>query len=236
MAVKKLGHQPVNQQVYTQILELIHSRVLAPGSRLDEQSLAAEMGVSRTPLREAIGRLAEKGAVEYRPYQGNFIRTFTTREVRDIYDVRRALEELAIRLTAARMTDEKLATIRAILDDIEAAMARGDVETVNAADRRFHDAIAQFSDNETLIASIEDLSHQVQIIRMMANQNPEVVSRTAMQRAEILAALESRNADEAAYLIGRHIGFVMESVIEALEDAEARERTQAHAGASGGDV
>lgn len=236
MAVKKLGHQPVNQQVYAQILELINARVLAPGSRLDEQSLAAEMGVSRTPLREAIGRLAEKGVVEYRPYQGNFIRTFTTREVRDIYDVRRALEELAIRLTAARMTDEKLATIRAILDDIEAAMARGDVETVNAADRRFHDAITQFSENETLMAAIEDLSHQVQIIRMMANQNPDVVSRTAMQRADILAALEARDADEAANLIGRHIGFVGASVIEALEAAEALERASGGGAGSGGDL
>lgn len=220
MAVKRLGHLPVNQQVYQQILDLISARVLEPGSRLDEQSLAAEMGVSRTPLREAIGRLAEKGVVEYRPYQGNFVRTFSTKEVNDIYDVRRALEELAIRLTAHRMTDEKLGVIRSILDEIESAMARGDVETVNAADASFHDAIARFSENETLVSAIEDLSHQVQIIRMMANQNPEVVSRTAMQRSEILAALESGDADESARLIGRHIDFVRQSVIEALEAAE----------------
>lgn len=221
MAVKRIGHQPVNQQVYQQILELISARVLAPGARLDEQSLAAEMGVSRTPLREAIGRLAEKGVVEYRPYQGNFIRTFTTKEVNDIYHVRRALEELAIRLTAERLTEERLGVIRGILDEIEAAMARGDVETVNAADRRFHDVIAEFSENDALIGAISDLSHQVQIIRMMANQNPEVVSRTAIQRSEILAALEARNGDDAARLIGRHIDFVRASVIDALEGTDA---------------
>lgn len=227
MAVKRIGHQPVNQQVYLQILDLINARVLAPGTRLDEQSLAAEMGVSRTPLREAIGRLAEKGVVEYRPYQGNFVRVFSTKEVNDIYDVRRALEELAIRLTASRMTREKLDVIRSILDEIESAMARGDVETVSAADARFHDAIARFSENETLISSLEDLSRQVQIIRAMANQNPEVVSRTAIQRSEVLEALESGDADESARLIGQHIDFVRASVIEALGAAEeAQQDTQ----------
>lgn len=196
---------------------MIVSWQLPPGTRLDEQGLAAELGVSRTPLREAIGRLVEKGLVEYRPYQGNYVRTFTPKEVSDIYQVRRALEELAIRLTIDKLTSEKLATLRQTLDDIEQAMQRGDMEAVSEADNRFHELIARYSENETLIAQLEALSHQVQLIRMMANQNPEVVARTSLQRPQILAALEARDADLAARLLGEHIEFVRQAAVAEKE-------------------
>jgi DNA-binding GntR family transcriptional regulator len=208
---------PVNQQVYFHILNLILSGTLAPGSRLDEQSLATTMGVSRTPLREAIGRLVEKGLVEYRPYQGNFVRIFTAEEVSGIYQVRRSLEELAIRSATARMTPERLEEIRAILHDLSLAMERGDVDAVGEADRRFHATIARFSGNATLIAFLDDLDHQVQVIRSLANRNPEVVRRTALQRPQILAALEAGDADAAARLLGEHIEFVRQTVVAERE-------------------
>jgi DNA-binding GntR family transcriptional regulator len=208
-----LGHIPVNQQVYLHILNMMLSRRLVPGSRLDEQTLAAEMGVSRTPLREAIGRLVEKGLVEYRPYQGNFVRVFTAEEIRGLYQVRRSLEELAIRTAIAKMTPELLRTIHVILDDLTAAMERGDIAGVNQADRLFHTTIAHGSANPTLIAILDDLDHQVQIIRSMANQNPEVVHQTALQRPQILAALETGDADTAARLLGEHIEYVAQSVL-----------------------
>jgi DNA-binding GntR family transcriptional regulator len=208
-----LGHIPVNQQVYLHILNMMLSRHLVPGSRLDEQALATEMGVSRTPLREAIGRLVEKGLVEYRPYQGSFVRVFTADEIRGIYQVRRSLEELAIRSAISNMTPQLLQEIRDILDDLELAMNRGDIAAVNRTDRLFHMTIARGSGNPTLIAFLDDLDHQVQIIRSIANQNPEVVQQTALQRPQILAALEERDADTAARLIGEHIDYVCQSVL-----------------------
>jgi DNA-binding GntR family transcriptional regulator len=208
-----LGHIPVNQQVYLHILNLMLSRRLEPGSRLDEQTLAAEMGVSRTPLREAIGRLVEKGLIEYRPYQGNFVRTFTADEIRGIYQVRRSLEELAVRNATAKMTPELLREIREILGELEAAMDRGDIPGVNQADRLFHAAIARGSGNPTLIAMLNDLDYQIRIIRSLANQNPDVVRQTALQRPQILAALERGDADTAARLLGEHIEYVAQSVL-----------------------
>jgi DNA-binding GntR family transcriptional regulator len=210
--------------VYQHILTMITSRQLSPGGRLDEQSLAQALGVSRTPIREAIGRLAEKGLVEYRPYQGNFVRTFSTQEVSDIYKVRSALEELAIRQTTAAMTPERLEEIRQILDDISEAMERGDVAAVNEADNRFHSTIVRFSGNATLIAYLDDLGQRVQLIRSIANENPEVVTRTALQRPQILAALESGDADLAARLLTEHIEFVRQAVVAEKEaDAGAQE-------------
>lgn len=217
--MSKLGHMPVNQWVYNHILDLILSRSLPPGSRLDEQTLAADMGVSRTPLREVIGRLVEKGLVEYRPYQGNFVRTFTAAEVSGIYEVRRALEELAVRSAVASMTPERLDQIRAILHDITQAMERGDVDAVNEIDGRFHATIASCSGNATLIGYLDDLAHRVKLIRSIANQNPEVVAVTAGQRPQILAALEAGDAAAAARLLGEHIEFVRQAVITEMTAA-----------------
>lgn len=208
-----LGHTPVNQKVYHHILNMVLTQQLVPGSRLDEQALAKQLGVSRTPLREAIGRLSEKGLVEYRPYQGNFVRVFSSDEIRGIYEVRRSLEELAIRSGIARMTPDCLEEIRAILDRLTHSMDTGDIEGVSRADSEFHARIAASSGNQTLIAMLNDLDHQIQVIRSIANQNPEVVRQTALQRPQILAALESRDADEAARLLGEHIAFVAESML-----------------------
>lgn len=216
-----LRHLPVNQQVYNHLHSLIVTRQLAPGTRLDEQALAAEMGVSRTPVREAVGRLVEKGLVEYRPYQGSFVRTLSPQEVSDIYQVRRALEELAIRLTIDKLTPEKLDALREVLDEIGQAMQRGDMAAVSEADGRFHSLIARFSENATLIDQLDALGQQVQLIRVMANENPEVVKRTGLQRPQILAALEARDADLAARLLGEHIEFVRQAAV-AEKEAEAR--------------
>lgn len=210
-----LGHSPVNQQVLQYILDLLLSERLVPGSRLDEQGLAKEMGVSRTPLREAIARLAEKGLIEYRPYQGNFVRIFSPDEIRGIYEVRRSLEELAIRLAVSNMTPELLQEIRAVLDVLASAMDRGDITAVNLADRQFHSLIAHASGNSTLISILDELDLQIELIRSMANQNPEVVLHTSLQRPQILSALETGDADTAARLLGEHIGYVCESVLAA---------------------
>lgn len=220
----RLVHLPLNARVLQEVRERIVSGQVLPGSRLDEQALATELGVSRTPLREAIGRLVKEGLVEYRPYQGAFVRSFTAKEVSDLYAVRRSLEETAIRLATPRLTAERLTTVRRILDMLNDALERGDLAEYGEADRRFHETIAGYSDNATLIECLERLDLQVRIIRTLANRNPEVVARTALQRPQVLAALEAHDADRAAALMGAHIESVRRAVVA---DVEAGERAAA---------
>ena len=217
----QLMHLPLNKRVSKEVRHRIVSGRASPGSRLDEQALAVELGVSRTPLREAIGRRVKEGLVEYRPYQGAFVRTFNAKEVRDLYTVRRSLEETAIRLATARLTTARLATLREILDEINGALERGDLAEYGEADRRFHETIAGYSDNATLIECLDRLDLQVRIVRTLANRNPEVVARTALQRPLVLAALEARDADRAVALMGEHIESVAQAVVA---DVEAGER------------
>jgi len=175
--------------------------------------LALELGVSRTPLREAISRLVTEGLVLYRPYQGNFVRSFTTKEVGDLYTVRRALEETAIRLATPRLTQEQIDTLRGILDRIDRALLDGDLDEYGEADRLFHETIARYSDNAILIESLGRLDVQVRIIRTLANRNPKVVAQTALQRPQVLAALEARDAERAAALMAEHIESVRRAVV-----------------------
>jgi len=214
-----MNHHTLNQRTYYKMRELIESGAIPLGARLDERVLANDMGVSRTPLREGIGKLVEDGLVEHRAYRGNFVRTFTVKQVNDIYLVRKTLEGLAVRLAVPKLSEEHLATLHRILDDTFTALERGDVVEYSAADQRFHDTLAQLSDNEPLLESLGRLRHQIQLVRTFANRDPDVVKRSAFERPQILAALEVRDAERAAQLMEEHIDGVRRAVITQLVDA-----------------
>ena len=220
MAVIAFENQTLNQRVLARLREMIASGSISPGTQLDEQTLAHDLGVSRTPLREAIGKLVKEGLVEHRPYRGNFVRSFTAKQVSDLFEVRKALEGLAIRLTVAKLTDDHLASFRAILDEVEVALDRHDLAGYSAADRRFHNLVRDIADNESLTEALERLAMQILVVRTIANRDPGVVERTAHERPRILAALEARDAVLAGQLMEEHIEGVRRSVVSQLQAAE----------------
>lgn len=231
MEEKDLAHQvehyTLNQRVYNKIRELIETGAIPLGTQLDERTLASELAVSRTPLREAITKLVEEGLVERRPYRGNFVRVLTIKQVNDLYEVRGTLEGLAIRLAVGRLSEEKLARLRLILEDTQKALEGGDLVQYGTADQRFHDTIAQFSENGTLIETLGRLRQQIHLVRSDANRDPQVVARTALERSLILAALEARDAQEAARLMEAHIDGVRRAVIAHLQASARTEEKQA---------
>lgn len=216
----KLEHNPLNRRIYYKVRELIASGAIPAGAQLDERTLANDLSVSRTPLREAIATLVEEGLVERRPYRGNFVRTFTAKQVNDLYQVRKTLEGLAVRLAVSRLTEEALTQLRFILNETQEALEQGDMVSYSVADQRFHNAIAQLSDNEILLEALGRLQRQIQIVRMGANRDPQVVTRTAIERPRILAALEARDGELAAQLMEEHIEGVRRSVIALIEASE----------------
>jgi DNA-binding GntR family transcriptional regulator len=209
----------VHDQVYRKLHRLIVSGGCGPGERLDERALAQALGVSRTPVREAVTRLVSDGLVEHRPYQGNFVRSFTAEQVAGLYDARRVLEVLAIREAVPRLTEEMLAAIRGALDRACSALAEGDMAGFGDADRTFHQLINECSGNETLVLLLQNLDAQIQIVRAVANCDPRLVERTLIERDGILAALKDRDADRAAMLMAEHIDDVKRTVVDQLAGA-----------------
>jgi DNA-binding GntR family transcriptional regulator len=216
-AAVALDLRTVHNHVYAKLLELISSGTVPPGERLDERALAQALGVSRTPVREAVTRLVSDGLVEHRAYQGNFVRRFSADQVAGLYDVRRALEVLAIREAIPRLTDGQLRAIHRALDDACAALEAGDMPGFADADRTFHRLISECSENETLIHTLRRLEAQIQLVRTAANRDPQLVERTLAERDQIMAALETRDADRAAALMAEHIDDVKRTVIAQLK-------------------
>lgn len=212
-------HQTLNWHVYNDVVRLISSGRYPAGTRLDEQQIAEELGVSRTPLREAISKLVKDGLVEHRPYRGNFVRTFTAKEVFDLYEVRKGLESMAVRLAIPLLTDVAVAALREILADIDNALQEGDLEAYGFGDKRFHDSIADLSGNETLITTLARLSGQVQLIRTMANQDQSIVEITAMERPGIVDAMIAGDVANATHLMEEHIELVQRNTIARIEVA-----------------
>jgi DNA-binding GntR family transcriptional regulator len=121
-----------------------------------------------------------------------------------------------------KISQEVIDKIHHILDEVESALARGDMAAYSDADRDFHNTIIQLTGNETLITSLERLSFQIQMIRTIANRDANVVERTHRERPLILMALEARNAELAAKLMEEHIDGVRQAVVAQFEELEAK--------------
>jgi DNA-binding GntR family transcriptional regulator len=154
--------------------------------------------------------------VERVPYRGNFVRSFTAREVSDLYEVRKVLEGLAATLAVERMSQDDLEEVAHILADAASALERSDLEAYGIADQRFHELIAQRSQNQPLIDALDRLQGQIQIVRAVANQDTALVERTARERPSILAALRARDGEKASRLLQAHIEGVRIAVLSQL--------------------
>src|SRR5690554_8132457 len=134
--MSKPKHHTLNQRVYQRLQGMLLRGEIPLGAQLDERALATQLEVSRTPLREAIAQLVRENMVEYRPYRGNFVRTFTSRQARDLYLVRKSLESLAIRLAIPKLSLEDIDRVRAILTQVNEALEANDMNAFADADRR----------------------------------------------------------------------------------------------------
>lgn len=216
-----MKEKTLNRQVYHELLRKLIEAEISLGAQLDERSLAAEMGVSRTPVREAIIQLVREGLVDYYPYRGHFVKMWTPKEVNDLFEVRKVLEALAVRLAVRKLSQDDLDEVRGIVDDIQAALRQGDIEGFSEADRCFHNTIIQKTGNQTLIDGLERLACQIQVIRTIANRAPDLVERMLNEWPRIMAALEARDAERSAELMLSHIEDARKTVVGHLLELEA---------------
>ncbi|MBO7743000.1 GntR family transcriptional regulator [Paenibacillus sp. MWE-103] len=221
--MQKIGKKTLRHEVYEQLLDGILSGRLPVGSQLDEQELSESLGISRTPLREAINRLVQEKLITEIPYKGNFVRRFAPEEVAEIYEVRKTLEVMAIRQAVRRMTDpesEEIAELVRLMDD---AQDRGDIPAYSALDGQFHAKIAEFSRNRVLVQLLGSLDLQIRLIRQMANRKPATVNRSQFERLQISEAIAKRSEDLAAMFMETHIDNVMKDAVAMLREDGASE-------------
>lgn len=205
------------ESVYQRILEAILSGTLAGGMELSEVALAAELGVSRTPVHEALLRLAADGLVEDLASRQARVARFTRQDLANIYEVRRILEPAAAELAAAKMTGEQLAELRAAADALDAAKVKRD--WANRAidfDLRFHDEVAAAAGNERLRQEIVKYRRLVRAF-CRATGTRDNLQQAFAEHQRLLAALEARDARAARRAMDDHIAARLKCVLQEFD-------------------
>ena len=151
------SYQPLREVVCETLRDAIRSGILKPGERLMEIQLAEELGVSRTPVREAIRRLELEGYVIMMPRRGTYVANLSIRDVNEVFEIRTSLESLSSGLAAERITDDELERLQRLLVQIGSYIEIGDMEKIVETDTEFHDLLYQASRNQRLVGIISRL-------------------------------------------------------------------------------
>ena len=158
--IKLDSYQPLREVVCETLRDAIRKGVLAPGERLMEIQLAEELGVSRTPVREAIRKLELEGYVIMMPRRGTYVANLSIRDVNEVFEIRTSLDSLASGLAAERITDEELEHLQRLLVSIGEYIEEGDMDKIVETDMEFHDLLYQASRNSRLVGIIFNLREQ----------------------------------------------------------------------------
>jgi DNA-binding GntR family transcriptional regulator len=172
--------------------------------RLDERQLCEDLGVSRTPVREAMARLEQEGLVRVVPRRGVFVVRKTKSEILELITVWAALESMAARLITEKATDEEIASLRSLFATSEGDTARVNIDEYSAANIRFHQSIIRLSRSQLMEAMTETLFIHMRAIRARTIGEDNRVQRSIIDHMNIIRALENRDADLAERLSREH--------------------------------
>jgi DNA-binding GntR family transcriptional regulator len=220
-----LGAKPkgLTDWAYETIRKLILTLKVAPGEQLQIERLAEQMGVSRTPVREALLRLEQDGLTRVVPRVGVFVTDVSRRELEELYELRELLESRATEEATPRLSEEDLQHIDALLQASQAAVEKGEVHDFLDAEIAFHDLLLQRARNQRLIKIMEslgDLTYRWRIISLRSEDN---VRQSLVEHEGIAAALRERNARQAGQRMGNHIRAAKERMIAAFEFSDEPE-------------
>ena len=209
------------QRVYDHLRAEILAGRLEPGTELAETGLSEQLGVSRGPLREAIGRLAAEGLVTVRPRRGAVVRSLSEEEFLELYQVREALETMAVKLATPRLRAEDLQRLADLNRAMDAHGAEGDVERFFEANQAFHACFLELSGNGKLYAMHQQLLDQLGHYRMRSLMLRGNLRRSVTEHTAILRAAKRGDGDRAAELMAEHIRVPQQRLQRGSKGAEA---------------
>ncbi|MGH8738948.1 MAG: GntR family transcriptional regulator [Burkholderiales bacterium] len=210
------ARRPLHEEAIDQLRDLIVRGELMPGSRLNERVLSARLGVSRTPLREAIKLLATEGLVHLLPNRGAVAAPIERERIRETLAVMGALESLAGELACAQASDQAVAEIRALHFEMLAMHARRDLDGYFRHNQAIHLKLVEASGNAVLAQTYRQLNANVRRVRYMANLSPERWDAAVKEHEAILAALAARDAARLKRLLRDHLSAKLATVLEAI--------------------
>lgn len=209
---------PLRDVVFKTLRQAILTGELKPGERLMEVHLAEKLGVSRTPIREAIRQLELEGLVIMLPRKGAQVAHITEKSMSDVLEVRLALDELAVSLACERITDEEIDLLKKACTDFEDAVLTKDVRKIATADVAFHDIIFSSTRNPRLSQMVNNLAEQMYRYRYEYIKNPAIHASLIEEHRNIVAAIALRDRTNAVHAIHTHIENQEKAIIRQLRE------------------
>ena len=215
---------PLRDVVFNTLRQAILKGELKPGERLMEIQLANKLGVSRTPVREAIRKLELEGLVLMIPRKGAEVAEITRQDMEDVLEVRTALEELAVKDACDHITDAQLSELKKASNEFKKALLEGkDLVTCADADMQFHDVILSATNNRRLIQMLNNLSEQMYRYRMEYLKDERTHKTLIEEHDAIRRALKKHDKVKAGAAIRVHIDNQKRSILESLTEKEEDE-------------
>lgn len=200
-----LDQRTLWQRVHEHLQDEIISGRLSPGTELQEVALAESLGVSRGPIREAIGRLAAEGLVTVRPRRGAVVRALSAEEFLEAYQVREALEVMAVRLAVPKLTADDLGELQRLIDEMSALADSGEVQGFFDANAAFHQLFFRTAGNRMLADLYRQVRAQTDRHRVRSLELRGNLRRSIGEHKAILRAARKGDVERAAHLVSEHI-------------------------------
>ena len=197
------GDVGYRESAYQQIKDAILSGTLQPAERITESEVAARLGLSRTPVREAFGLLAAEKLIVIIPQRGSFVSQPTVQDLLEVYQIRVPLECMAVRIAARTISDEELTTLQHLIDG-ERPQEGVPLARTLASSSRFHEAIVACTRNARLVTLLKQLQGQVHRVRVFWSST-DGLREIWKEHEQLLTALKARDADAAERLMREHL-------------------------------
>ncbi len=215
--IKLDSYQPLREVVCESLREAIRRGILKPGERIMEIQLAEELGVSRTPVREAIRKLELEGYVVMMPRRGTYVANMSIRDINEIFEIRTSLESLSNGLAAEHITDEELEHLQRLLVIIGGYIKEGNMEKIVETDIEFHDVMYHAARNQRLVGIISNLRDQLTRFRTLSMSHPGRLEATLEEHKAIVEAIANGDRRSASKAAERHMENSEKTLLQAME-------------------
>jgi DNA-binding GntR family transcriptional regulator len=207
----------LGSRAYQEVRRIILEGQISPGEKLNEGELAKALGISRTPIREAVNRLEKEGLVEIFPQRGAFVIQFTEKDVYELFLIRENLEGLAARLATEKITPSSLAKLEACVDGFNEPFQEKDIQRYSREDLKFHQIIVLLSEGRRLVKLVSLLLDHIRMFRLTTRGVPDRMKASLVEHRRIIEAMRRKNPEEAEKSMRQHLQRVRDGVMENIQ-------------------
>ena len=211
------AYKPLREIVSDALRQAIRDGILPPGERLMEIPLAEELGVSRTPIREAIRILEQEGLIVMIPRRGTYVADMSLKDITEVFELRSILEELAAELAAERITNEEIEALEQHLVEIGNYMNEKNLDKVVQADILFHEILYKASRNDRLVEMIHNLREQTLRFRTLSMSQTGRLAKTWDEHRQLVEAISDRDVERARQIARIHMEESEKTLLEGMQ-------------------